>query len=119
MGSLHQKGSRFRNPRLRPSVAGMWQKPIFTGGLAEHEREPWLQVTGTLRPKFRSLPVIASAAKQSGDVSAKGFLDCFAALATTENARPAVQLHPCFVIVSFTAATSWLSVNGFGRKSNC
>jgi hypothetical protein len=23
------------------------------------------------------------------------------------------------VIVSFTAATSWLSVNGFGRKANC
>jgi len=22
-------------------------------------------------------------------------------------------------IVSFTAATSWLSVNGFGRKANC
>ncbi|GEM_PF-3887003 len=26
--------------------------------------------------------------------------------------------HPDF-IVSFTAATSWLRVNGFGRKSNC
>ena len=22
-------------------------------------------------------------------------------------------------MVSFTAATSWLSVNGFGRKANC
>jgi hypothetical protein len=25
----------------------------------------------------------------------------------------------CGVMVSFTAATSWLSVKGFGRKENC
>jgi len=25
----------------------------------------------------------------------------------------------CGVMVSFTAATSWLKVNGFGRKANC
>ena len=92
MGSLYQKGSRFRNPRLRPSVAGMWQKPIFAGGLAGRGRELWSPVTGRFTRYLRDV-VLAKAG-------------------TTET-------HPCFVIVSFTAATSWLSVNGFGRKSNC
>lgn len=89
MGSLYQKGSQFRTPRLRLSVAGMWQKPIYAGGLAGRGRELWSQGTGGCT------------------ISSWAF------------ARTTAEPHPCFVIVSFTAATSWLSVNGFGRKSNC
>lgn len=35
MGSLYQKGSRFRNPHLRLSVAGTGQKFKYAGGLAK------------------------------------------------------------------------------------
>lgn len=89
MGSLYQKGSRFRNPHLRLSVAGMWQKSRYAGGLAGVR-------PGTAVARYR----------------------WFCAMSPGESRRT-IRPHPYFVIVSFTASTSWLSVNGFGRKSNC
>src|SRR5262249_31724087 len=109
----------------------MWQKPIFDGGLAGGRRGT--AVAGYRRFGGRdsafSSPALGprlpprhceEPLRRSNPESFRGgSLDCFAALAMTENGATACRPYPCFVIVSFTAATSWLSVNGFGRKSNC
>ena len=59
--------------------------------------------------------VIAIEAKQSMLLQ-KERMDCFVAAL--------LAMTACFeshdgVMVSFTAATNWLSVNGFGRNANC
>lgn len=73
----------------------MWQKPIFDGGLPGGG--------GTMVSGYRRVNAVNSA---------------FSPVLDGERGKTALT-YPAFAIVSFTAATSWLSVNGFGRKSNC
>lgn len=70
-------------------------------GFGGCDGEPWSLDTGGFTP---GIPLFTTAS-----------------LATNEDRGDGVASspHPAFAIVSFTAATSWLSVNGFGRKSNC
>src|SRR6478609_3991935 len=86
--------------------------------LGRVSREPRSRVTGRFCDGNSAFfPVIASEAKQSRLFPRRqaGLLRRFAPRNDGERGAP----HPAFAIVSFTAATSWLSVKGLGRKSNC
>ena len=96
MGSAAQKGSRIRELWLRPSVAGMEGELSFRGD-AEHR-------TRNLRdsPMCNCTSEVWSFGPSRDD-------EC----------RFSPPRRYIGVIVSFTAATSWLSVKGFGRNANC
>jgi hypothetical protein len=98
---LLKSESHYQEQRLRPSVAGMRQLGWLFGRRAR-----------LIRQSAGGLATASRAFKR----------------ARSRNSRFAVPAEPVSTLliapydgamVSFTAATSWLSVKGFGRNANC